>query len=337
MAGDMVRWGVIGCGWVARDHVLPAIAAAPAAQLAAVADNSEAALAACDAAAARYRSVAALLADPAVQAVYVATPNHTHAEIVIAAAQAGKAVLCEKPMATTARDARRMVNAAEAAGVAYATAYDQRHHPAHAALGRLVAEGRLGTITQARIHYACWLPADWAADNWRVDAARAGGGAAIDLAPHGLDLLATVLGEPPVDVVARLQRRVQAYGVDDGAALLTGFASGTLATLHVGYNCPDALPRRRLELIGSRAMALAENTMGQTAGGALTLWHADGRREPVAFDTVACPFVRQMDGFSRHVLAGAYFPGTARGDLALTERLLAALDQETDKEGTHAT
>ena len=63
----------------------------------------------------------------------------------------------------------------------------------------MVAEGRLGTVTAIRIVYACWLPANWAGDNWRIDPRRAGGGALIDLAPHGLDLAAYLLGERLVE------------------------------------------------------------------------------------------------------------------------------------------
>ena len=102
-----------------------------------------------------------LLANRGVEAVYVATPNDRHADVVEACARAGKHVLCEKPMATTLDDARRMVAACERAGVRYATAFDQRFHAAHRRLRDLVAGGALGVVAQARIHYACWLPADW--------------------------------------------------------------------------------------------------------------------------------------------------------------------------------
>ena len=226
----------------------------------------------------RHADLVNFLATPGLEAVYVATPNHLHRPIVEAAARAGKHVLCEKPMATTLADAEAMVAACHENGVRYATAFDQRFQARHRRLRELVREGRLGQITAVRVHYACWTPADWSPpategthDNWRVDPARAGGGAFIDLAPHGLDLVQVLLGEPLVETKGFLQRRVFDYPVDDGAALIGRFQSGALLLMNVAYNCPDHFPRRTLELIGTRAMAIAQDTMGQTPGGSLRL------------------------------------------------------------------
>ena len=82
-------------------------------------------------------------------------------------------------------------------------------------------------------------------------AARAGSGALIDLAPHGLDLAAFLLGEPLVEVAAMGQRRVHGYGVEDGAVIVGRSAGGALLQMHVAYNCPEGLPRRRLEVVGT--------------------------------------------------------------------------------------
>ncbi|MEJ7638790.1 MAG: efflux RND transporter permease subunit, partial [Singulisphaera sp.] len=92
-----------------------------------------------------HADLGALLADPSVDAVYVATPNDRHAPVVACCAEAGKHVLCEKPMATTLDEARAMVIACERAGVTYATAFDQRFHAAHLRLRELVASGSWGS------------------------------------------------------------------------------------------------------------------------------------------------------------------------------------------------
>ena len=252
------------------------------------------------------------------EAVYIATPNDTHASIVIACARAGKHVLCEKPMATNQRDAARMVAACDEAGVTYATAFDQRFHASHRRLRSLVSEGALGVVTQARIHYACWLPGDWAADNWRVDPRRAGGGALIDLAPHGVDLLEVLLGDDWETLTALLQRKVHPYPVDDGAVLAGRFVGGALATIHVGYNCPDALPRRTLEIVGTRAMAVAINTMGQTPGGTLTLIDAStgvARDVSPPVEGDPGPFAAQAEAFARSILSGVAYPFSGARDL----------------------
>ena len=324
-----LNWGIAGFGWVARDFMAPAIEAAGH-RLVAVADPSRDAQAAADGLGARpYGRVEDLAADPAVEAIYVATPNHLHRAAVEAAAAGGKAVLCEKPIAATLPDAEAAVAACRRAGVLYVTAFDQRHHPAHRALRATLAAGRIGTVTTVRIVYACWLGPDWTSghdggDNWRADQVRAGGGALMDLAPHGLDLIDYLLGEPLSEVSARLQRRVHAYGVDDGALVVGQTASGVLASLHVAYNCPDALPRRRLEVLGSAGMVVAENTMGQDAGGTVTLIDgATGRSEPVAVaNGDESPFLHQVLAFGAALRGGD--PRAASGERDLhTMRLLA--------------
>ena len=309
---DGVRWGVVGTGWVARDYVGPGIEASRNGRVVAACDPDAGALAAFlpGAEIVRTAELGALIGRDDVDAVYVATPNHAHRGAVEAAAAAGKAVLCEKPMAHALADAEAMAAAVRVSGVPYATAFDQRHHPAHRALRALVADGALGTVTAVRIRYACWTGPDWSPDgaphdNWRADPARAGGGAFIDLAPHGLDLTQHLLGEPITEVAALLQRRVHAYAVDDGGALVGRTAGGALLSLSVAYNCPETFPRRELEVVGTRARALALRTMGQTPGGTLTLTDAaTGEARPVPFDAEASPFRLQAEAFADALLAG---------------------------------
>jgi 1,5-anhydro-D-fructose reductase (1,5-anhydro-D-mannitol-forming) len=328
-----VGWGVAGCGWVARDHALPGLRQVPGARLVALHDRDPAAMARMPVEAPRSTDLAAFLATPGLDAVYVAVPNSAHREVVEAAAAAGVAVLCEKPLAADVADAEAAVAAADRAGVLLGTAYDQRWHPAHVRLRELVPE--LGTVTAVRVVYCCWLPADWSPDggphdNWRVDRSRAGGGAAIDLAPHGLDLAGVLLGEDVVELTALLQTRVQDYPVDDGALLAGRTAGGVLVDLHVSYNCPDALPRRRLEVVGTRGMAVAVDTMGQTAGGSLRLF----RPEPVDVPFAGTdPFAAQFAGFGAAVTGAAPWPYPADRDLALHRLLVQALDAATDRTG----
>ena len=321
-----VGWGVAGCGWVARDHALPALLATPGARVVALHDRDPAALARVDAPdAARCPDLAAFLATPGLDAVYVAVPNAAHREVVEAVAAAGKAVLCEKPLAANTADAEALVAAADRAGVLLGTAFDQRWHPAHVRLREVLPE--LGTVTAVRAVYCCWLPGDWTPDgrphdNWRVDPVRAGGGAAIDLAPHGLDLAGVLLGEDVVELTATLQTRVHGYAVDDGALLHGRTAGGVLVDLHVAYNTPDALPRRRLEVVGTRGLAVAVDTMGQTAGGTLTLH----RPEPVDVPFAGTdPFAAQFAAFTASVAGTDPWPYPAARDLALHRLLVDTL------------
>ncbi len=327
-----IGWGIVGCGWVARDFGAPAIANSGNGRLVALCDPDPAVLGAIapdDQTPTRSTAIEQFLQTPGLQAVYVAAPNHVHRPLVEAAAAAGKAVLCEKPMATVAADAEAMVAACARAGVFYATAFDQRFHPAHRKALELLQAGAVGRITAVRIVYACWVGASWSADNWRIDPARAGGGAFFDLAPHGLDLVAMLLGEPLEDAAILGQRRVHAYaqapnGVDDGAMVVARSRSGVLAQLHVAYNCPEYLPRRRLEIVGDAGQVSLVDTMGQTPGGTLVLSTQAGSHNIAVEGIERSPFALQIEAFADHLLGRRPFGFEPQSDLH-TMSLLARL------------
>lgn len=305
---DKLGWGIAGCGWVSRDYVAPALQEARNAVPVALLDPSPAALSAVGDLtpdASRHRDLAGFLETPGLDAVYVATPNHLHRSIVESAAAAGKHVLCEKPLAPTLEEAEAMISACETAGVTCSTAFDQRFHAAHRRLKNLTSSGALGTVCSLRIHYACWLPPEWSPDNWRADPARAGGGALMDLAPHGLDLGQYLLGESLESVSARLQRRVFDYPVEDGAVLVGDTRSGILFLQHVSYNTPEVYPRRTLEVSGTKALAVATDTLGQEPGGTLEIVSAaDGSRSRIEIPPGedVSPFTGQIEAFSRTIL-----------------------------------
>ena len=338
MQQQTIRWGLVGCGWVARDHVAPALRAATSATLVALCDPNAAAMkriADDTPGVAAFAEMDEMLGAD-IDAVYVATPNHLHRELTEKAARAGKHVLCEKPMATSLDDARAMVEVCAKNKVVYATAFDQRFHAAHQQLREITAAGELGEITLARVHYACWTPPTWkpdsddgSHDNWRIDPQRAGGGAFIDLAPHGLDLTQMLLDSPLQEVACLMQRRVFDYPVDDGAALIGRFENGALLTMNVAYNCPDNYPRRTLEIVGTHGMARALNTMGQTPGGTLQIIDAQSRQtRAVELDKTrdVSPFRNGVEAFSRALLNNEPFPFTPARDLHTMNLLHSAIE-----------
>ncbi len=181
-----------------------------------------------------------------------------------------------------------------------------------------------------RIAYACWVDDAWAADNWRIDPERAGGGALFDLAPHGLDLAAMLLGEP-VEVIAALgQGLVHDYArrgaAEDGALLMGRSAGGVLLQMHVAYNCPETLPRRRLEILGTEGQLTATDTMGQTPGGTVHLTRAaDGvAREVAVPGAERSPFLEQVEAFADAVLGRRPFAFTPAQDLHTMGLLMRA-------------
>lgn len=322
-----VGWGVAGCGWVAHDHLGPALAASPTSAAVALLDLDRAA-------AERLREVLPgarvadgvedFLATPGLQVVYVATPNDAHRGLAEAAAAVGKAVLVEKPLAADVADAEAIVEACAAAGVVAGTAFDQRWHPAHTKISDLVDGGVVGQVTAVRIAYGCWLPPGWSPDNWRTDPTRAGGGALVDLAPHGLDLVGVLLGDDVTELRVLTSHAVHPYAVDDGAVLAGRTRRGVLFSQHVSYNTPETLPRRRLEVIGTEGMLLAVDTMGQTAGGRLTHTDADGQDHDVPFDALTSPFAVQVERFGGAATGAAPWGYHLLRDLRLHRLLLSA-------------
>ena len=201
MSNDQtIGWGIVGCGRVADRRVAPVFSKLDGARLEAVCSR--------DMAKARtfasrhgdpraYGDLDSLLRDDRVQAVYVATPNAFHAEQAIRCLHAGRHVLVDKPMAINFDQANEMVEAARASDRLLAVLHQQRFHPAHQHLLKLVREGKLGKINIVRIQIGFWYPPN---GNWRLDPALSGGGAAMDLAPHAFDLALCLAG--PIDSIA---------------------------------------------------------------------------------------------------------------------------------------
>ena len=326
---NILNFGIIGYGWVARDYMYPAMLKNERVNLGAVCAKHASEMENLPETVKKHTYLTDFLENNELDAVYIATPNHLHKTHSLESLEAGLHILCEKPLATTLSDAETMIHSAVAATTVYATAYDQRFHPAHQKMQHLIATDKLGTITQVKIDYACWLPKHWSPDNWRIDEKKAGGGAIIDLAPHGLDLLETLLGDQIVKIQLFEQRQAQDYAVDDGGVLMLRFASGILGSMHVGYNRPDALPRRTLEIFGTAGMLRATNTMGQDPGGTLTFINAgNGQENPITFDTEKSPFEIQLEGFVSEILDGTPPLRTAEDDLRLFALLYNALKKE---------
>ncbi|MFJ4341597.1 Gfo/Idh/MocA family protein [Streptomyces sp. NPDC088915] len=217
----------------------------------------------------------ALIARDDVQLVDVCTPGDSHAEIAVAALEAGKHVLCEKPLANSVAEAEEMAAAADRAaerGQIAMVGFNYRRVPALAHARRLVAEGRLGALRHVRVTYL----QDWLVDpgfplTWRLERERAGSGALGDLGAHIVDLAQYLAGEPLVGVSAQLETFVRerpllagasaglrasggpghgAVTVDDAAVFTGRLASGALATFEASRMAPGRKNALRLEIDG---------------------------------------------------------------------------------------
>lgn len=199
-ADEILHWGVIGTGWVCADFTVPAMAKCPGSRIVACLGSSaqkSQAFAQRFNIARAHATLDALLADAEVDAVYVATPNALHREAVVAAARAGKHVLCEKPFAMSVADARAMTQACADAGVVLRIAHQMR---LEAVLGRareIVRSGRLGRIAAVSLERASANPPR---TTWRKDAAQSG--VVFDVGVHLLDQIQWITGQRFAEVTA---------------------------------------------------------------------------------------------------------------------------------------
>lgn len=227
MSGPRLGWGIAATGGIART-VGTVIAEHPEMHIAAVGsrDRDRAAVLAAElGAAGAHGSYAALVDDPAVDAVYVATPHPQHAAVVEAALGAGKAVLCEKPLTAELAETERLLQLATASGGFLMEAVWMRFNPLVQRLAVLVEEGELGEIRSLSAAFGFRAPYDPAGRLW--DPAL-GGGALLDLGIYTVDLAQLLLG-PPTAVKGR--GSLAPTGVDQESSLVLSFAGGARALL----------------------------------------------------------------------------------------------------------
>jgi predicted dehydrogenase len=227
---NAVRWGVLGVANIAERAVIPAIRAASNGRLSAIASRTAARA---QEAAARlgiprgHGSYDALLGDPEVDAVYIPLPNSLHREWTVRCAEAGKHVLCEKPLATTAADADAMIAVCRRRGVVLAEAFMYRFHPRTIRIARLVADGVVG---DARLVRASFTFAIRSRDNIRLRA-DLGGGSLYDVGCYAVNVSRLILGEP---VAAFAFAHTGPSDVDEVLGGVLRFDGGRIAVIDCG-------------------------------------------------------------------------------------------------------
>jgi predicted dehydrogenase len=206
--------------------------------------------------------------------VYLATPVHLHAEQAIAAAEAGKHVLCEKPMALTAGDCERMIAAARAHGVRLGVAYYRHHYPVIARLRELLASGEIGepVLAQAQA-FENFDPGPDHPRAWLMRRSESGGGPMADFGCHRIEVLLDLLG-PVAEVHGFAENvRYREREVEDTCVAHLRFRSGAAALLTVTHATLES--RDTLEILGTRGSAY----VGVLNQGALRVVTAAGTRE----------------------------------------------------------
>ena len=249
-----MRFGIIGCGSIAENSFGPALLASPRLELVAVCRRD---LQAARGFADRFggpracASAAELVRDERVEAVIVSTPTDTHRDFTCLAAEHGKHVLCEKPMARNAAECREMMAACRAHGVTLGVAYRRRTCPQVVAAKLLIAVGRIGRVVFARTHYSGrWDPQP---GDWRIEPEI--GGALMEMASHRIEVLLNFGGRPE-SVSAAVGAVDHDWPVDDTDALIVRFEEGGIGMHSTILTSP---PRRDFAQIdGDRGRILID-------------------------------------------------------------------------------
>ncbi|MGV3487564.1 MAG: Gfo/Idh/MocA family protein [Tuberibacillus sp.] len=238
---DKIRVGVIGCGSIARFRHLPEYAAHPNVDIAAVCDSSAARSneIARQYGAEAYTDYEQLLKNNEIDAISVCLPNYLHAPVTIAALNAGKHVLCEKPMATSREEAEAMIQAAKENGKRLMIAHNQRFVASHQKAKQLLESGELGKVYSFKTTFGHRGPEGWSidgADSWFFNKEQALIGALGDLGVHKADLIRYLLGEVS-EVAAFVQTSAKANtNVDDNAVCVLKMENGAIGTLTASWS-----------------------------------------------------------------------------------------------------
>jgi predicted dehydrogenase len=330
-----LRWGILSTADIARTKVIPGLQKAARCSVVAIAsrDEGRAAAVAAELGIPRaHGSYEGLLADPEVDAVYIPLPNHMHVEWTIAAARAGKHVLCEKPLALTAADAERMADACRTAGVHLMEAFMYRLHPSWIAVRELVASGRIGR-TVAIDSWFSYFNDDPGNIRNKQDA---GGGAIFDIGCYCINLSRMLFGQEPASVQAWL-RRDPVSGVDVVASAVLGFEDG-VAT----FTCSTrSEPDQRVHIYGTEGRITVPIPFNIPPDRPTEVWLTAGGDPPVAPATevlrfeVADPYTAEAEAFAAAVLDGLPTPTPvedAVANLRVIERIFAAAETAGERE-----
>lgn len=271
-----IRWALIGASTIADQWMVNAIRSQP--------DGSVDAVVSASADRAREfagkhsiptasADLAQVLADQDIDAVYISSTNEKHLSQVLAAAAAGKHVLCEKPLALAEADAAQMIEACTAHNVVLGTNHHLRCAATHRRMRDLIRSGAVGKPLYVRVFHAVSLPPHLR--GWRIERPDAGGGVVLDISVHDADTLRFLLDAEPVEVCAMTSAGGMATaGLADGVMGIIRFSNGVLAQIHDAFTVPYAATG--LEVHGTKGSLVARDVMTQRAIGEIQLRSAKG-------------------------------------------------------------
>ena len=320
-----LKFGLIGASYVAASRMMPAFAANGIAPKALFDTDESRFKYWVDAGLDLLTSDLDQLLDSDIDAVYISSRNDQHAAQAITAADAGKHILLEKPMALTLADARAIVEAADRNGVQLAVNHHLPGSPLHSTARRLVAEGRIGTLYSARINHAVLLPASLR--GWRL-ASVPGGGVVFDITVHDASVLNPLFAADPVRVsaVGVSQAAWNAARSRDSVMTIIEYAPGAhgvagIAQTHDAFTVP--FPGTSMEIHGDSGAIVIGDAMTQDAAGTVTLHTPDGV-DAIDVDINADLYEINVEAFSRAVQGQGKPTATGSEGLRALQVALAA-------------
>jgi predicted dehydrogenase len=312
-----VRWGILSTARI-NQALIAGVRVAEGAQLVGVASRDEATAAAYakeNGIPRSYGSYEALLADPDIEAVYIPLPNSLHVPWTIKALEAGKHVLCEKPMSNRVEPVEEAFDVAERTGRLLMEAFMWRYHEQTEVLTRLIEDGAVGPVRHVRASFSHTLPEESGDVRWDADLE---GGALLDVGCYGVSALRLLLGEP-LRVSAESVIGGPGVGVDGRMLALLRFEGDVLGALECAF---DTVPRSLLVVTGHDATLVSEDPWHGWAP-KLTRVLPDGTREPIPVEAVD-PYAREVDDLSQAIRGGAP-PRLGREDALGQARTIEAL------------
>jgi predicted dehydrogenase len=316
-----IRFAIVGTTGFAAKTVAPALLASRtdiAGVLGSAAERTRAFAAALGATA--YGSVDELVADPAVDAVWIAAHDPLHEPIGLRCLNAGKHVLMEKPLATSAAGARRLIAAAEQAGVVLRVGCHQRFRPVYAQLREIVAAGELGDLGFASLQFSWEFNEERVNGSWRATLHDSGGGWVLkEFGAHLLDLMLWWTGGPAEVRGAVLATRRHAVETEDSAAVLLALHGGAIGTIEVSAAMTGRT--HAVHLQGTRGWVRAQDVWR----GEGTLQRSDGALIQYAHEGFLAPYVAQLADFAGAVDGEPGVGADGHDGLAVLEVVEAAL------------
>jgi 1,5-anhydro-D-fructose reductase (1,5-anhydro-D-mannitol-forming) len=327
-------WGIVSTGKHPDIKIAPAMAVAGGGDLVGVYSRDQRraeAFAQTHGARAAYSRLGDLLKDSRVDGVFVCSPNALHAEHVVQAAEAGKHVLCEKPMATTVADAVRMLQACRRAGVTLGVAFNLRQHPAYIRARELVAAGTLGRIVLAQAQWAFGVrgrdgspPRTPLTQWWDTPELIGGASTMMGTGVHSVDLLRFVLGAEVDEITAVTDGQTAARPLEQLACLTLRFGNGTLGQVVASRLLPDS--RNDFRVYGITGLIAGHHSMWEARTGRFEIT-TDTVNETADYPEALLPnYVAEIEDFQRAVATGGQPAATGLDGLRVVEITLAMIE-----------